>query len=148
MPKLAPPSYHWVLNTGTYFPNKPEHAAQLKVRWYLRVSTAQTPAAINRPRVNLRALWVTGCFDRSSEITENKNTFAKTMSVSVLGGDLKLMPHGWSRAKWDNTVISPDLKLLFQIDLFCTKSIFSLGCPLALASNSSGRSPLEWRSQG
>lgn len=103
----------------------------------LRVSAEQTMTAINRPLVNLRALWVTDCFYRSLEITGNKNTFAKTMSVSVLGDgvDLKLMPHGWSQAKWDNSVIFPDLKPLFQIDLFCTKSIF----PRQLAASASGQ---------
>lgn len=60
------------------------------------------------------------------------------MSVSVFSDevDLKLMPHGWSPAKWDNSVIFPDIKPPFQIDLFCIKSIF----PRQLEASASGQS--------
>lgn len=96
---------------------------------------ANTPAAINRRRANLWALWVTDSLYRSLDVTGTGNTFSKRLSGSVHSYevDLKLMPRGWSQTTWDNIAIS-DFKPLFQIDLFCTKSIFSAGCPLALLS--------------
>lgn len=85
---------------------------------------ANTPAAINRPPANLRALWVTDCCDRSWEITGRRKHLCHSMSVSVLSHaiDLKLMPHGWRRRNGDNGVIFSHSKASFTSHWFILHS--------------------------